>query len=265
MVKSISLNFIVKSRRVLFFLLILLGLAFVPAHADDITQTQIYNLLNNSQYGQSATYNRINNIYNQLYTYLPNLTDIKNSVSSMNTDLGYLRNQFQSDFLNTTGKWWRVADDIRTYTSNTASYAYAVNQILLTSDNRLMNIQSDTRQLQEVLANATDVAIRQDQAARVDQVNNDFLSSSGSASVSLGDLGSASDSITELKGSLSGGASASSLWSVLGSGSDGWGWFSSATASDLDSSGSLMEEQHFIFLEQYYSDLGLALGGDYND
>lgn len=241
------------------------GLAFVPAHADDITQTQIYNLLNNSQYGQSATYNRINNIYNQLYTYLPSLNDIKSSVSNMNTDLSYLRNQFTSDFLNTTGKWWRVADDIRTYTSNSASYAYAVNQLLITSDNRLMNIQSDTRQLQEVLANATDVAIRQDQAARVDQLNNDFLSSSGEASVSLGDIGSASDSISELKGSLSGGASASSLWSVLGSGSDGWGWFSSATAADLDSSGSLMSIQNYTYLNNYYQELGLSLGGDYND
>lgn len=225
----------------------MLGLAFVPVHADDLTQTQIYNLLNNSQYGQSATYNRINTIYTDIHQYLPDLPTIKSYLYTIQYDAEL----FRTDFYNTNGKWWKVADDIRTYSRNSASFA--------------SYIRDDVHQLQEVLANATDAAIRQDQAARVDQLNNDFLSSSGEASVSLGDLGSASDSITQLKGSLSGGASASSLWSVLGSGSDGWGWFSSATAADLDSSGSLMSIQNYTYLNQYYQDLGLSLGGAYND
>lgn len=268
MEKSISLNFIVKKGRVLIFSFILLGLAFVSAHATlESDVSNIYSILNNSSYGQYQqgldidTINRTtSNIYSDIHQYLPDLNTIKTYLYTIQYDAEL----FRTDFYNTTGKWWRVADDIRTATQNTAS---TVVNLLPTFDNRLLNIQTDTRQLADVLANATDAAIRADQEARVAELNDGFLSSSGSASMSTSDIGSAKDSVSNLKNSLSGGASASSLWDVLTSGSSAWGWFSQATANDLDTSGSasLMSEPQYTFLNAYYQELGLSLGGDYND
>lgn len=230
----------------------------MPAYADDLTQTQIYNLLNNSSFGQQATYNRVNNIYSDVHTYLPSLTDIKNYLNGIDQRFQTLNNSL----VNSGGI---LNNRIANISLNSTSLANSVSSIQSGLSSTLPDINNNVRYLQEVLANSTDAAIRRDQASRVDQINDDFLSSSGSSSVSLGDLGSASDSITQLKGSLSGGASASSLWSVLGSGSDSWGWFSSATAADLDTSGQLMSIQNYSFLDQYYQELGLSLGGAYND
>lgn len=233
----------------------LFGLAIMPVHAT--LESDVSTILSKQQLIEQDTSSielRVRNIYTDIHQYLPSLSTISTSLTNFynrnHTDLSNI----EVDTSSIDTKFTTLNNQITLLRSGLADWynvAYAQ--------------AADVNQLQEVLASDEDLAIRRDQASRVDQINDDFLSSSGSASVSLGDLGSASDSITQLKGSLSGGASASSLWSVLGSGSDGWGWFSSATASDLDSSGLLMEDQHYIFLEQYYSDLGLALVGDYND
>lgn len=261
MVKSFSLNFIVKKGRVLFFFFIVFGLTFVSAHADIDYTYSIYQVISSNSVGMPALvsdtgniYSRVQNIYSDLHQYLP-------SINTISTALTNFYNRNHTDLNNIEADTTSI--DSRLQTIN--------NQIILIrsglSDwyNVAYNQAADIHMLQTVLANSTDAAIRQDQAARVDQLNNDFLSSSGSSSVSLGDLGSASDSVSALKGSLSGGASASSLWTVLGSGSDSWGWFSQATASDLDSSGGLMSDSEYSYLDAYYAELGLSLGGAYND
>lgn len=248
MVKYIFSNFIRKIR-VSFFLFVMCGLAFVPVHAayesDVLSKLQLINS------DTTSIDTRLRNIYSDIHQYLPSISTISSSLTSF-----YNRNH--TDLQN-------IEVDTMALRTTSLNISNSVSNILTGLSATLPDVKNDVHQLQQVLANSTDTAIRQDQAARVDQLNNDFLSSSGSSSVSLGDLGSASDSVSALKGSLSGGASASSLWTVLGSGSDSWGWFSQATASDLDSSGGLMSDSEYSYLDAYYAELGLSLGGAYND
>lgn len=225
------------------------GLALVPVHAtyesDVLSKLQLINS------DTTSIDTRLRNIYSDIHQYLPSISTISSSLTSF-----YNRNHI--DLQN-------IEVDTSALCTTSTTISSNVSNILTGLSSSLPDLKNDVHMLQTVLANSTDAAIRQDQAARVDQLNNDFLSSSGSSSVSLGDLGSASDSVSALKGSLSGGASASSLWTVLGSGSDSWGWFSQATASDLDSSGGLMSDSEYSYLDAYYADLGLSLGGAYND
>lgn len=258
MVKYTFLNFIIKKGRVLFFSFVLLGLSFVLAYADIDYTYSIYQVISSNSIGMPALvsdtgniYSRVQNIYSDIHQYLPSINTISTTLTNF-----YSRNH--TDLQN-------IEVDTSALRTTSTTISSKVSNILSGLSATLPDLKNDVHQLQEVLANSTDAAIRHDQAARVDQLNNDFLSSSGSASVSLDDLGSASDSVSALKGSLSGGVSASSLWTVLGFGSDSWGWFSQATASDLDSSGGLMSDSEYTYLDAYYAELGLYLGGDYYD
>lgn len=258
MVKYTFLNFIIKKGRVLFFSFVLLGLSFVLAYADIDYTYAIYQVISSNSIGMPALvsdtgniYSRVQNIYSDIHQYLPSINTISTTLTNF-----YSRNH--TDLQN-------IEVDTSALRTTSTTISSNVSNILTGLSATLPDVHNDVHQLQQVLANSTDAAIRQDQAARVDQLNNDFLSSSGSSSVSLGDLGSASDSVSSLKNSLSGGASASSLWEVLSSDSSSWGWFSQATAFDLDSSGGLMSEPEYFYLDAYYAELGLSLGGAYND
>ena len=230
---------------------------------DDVAMIRA--ILSNSTTGWNAMYSQVYNSYNRLNTYLPNLVDIKNSLSSIdskfstsNSNLASIIQSIQSS--NTL---------LTSVNSNTSSSASNTSSILSGLSATLPDIKDSVVQLQQVLASDEDLSIRQDQASRVDAINDDFLSSSGDASVSLGDLGSAKDSVSNIKYSLSGGASQSQLWTVLSSGSDAWSWFSQSVADDLDQSGSQSRFRSSgsstPYLDDYYRQVYYSLGGEYND
>lgn len=252
--------------RSLFLAVALLGICTVSSFAtvdDDVAQIRA--ILSNSTTGQSALYSQVANIYTRINYYLPSLSTIATNTGNINTALSTTNNSLSSinsNFITSN----TYLSNIQSYSSTSASNT---SSILSGLSAYLPNIHDSVVQLQEVLASDEDLAIRQGQAQRVDQINDDFLDSSGSASVSLGDLGSAKDSVSEIKGAMSGGASASSLWAVLSSGSSSWSWFSQETANDLDSTGSGNRSRsngsQYSYLQAYYDELGLSLGGDYND
>lgn len=234
----------------------------LPAFAADTTD--IYNLLNNTtntylntiKNSVANTDSKVTDIKSIMNSYLPNLQSIMNYTFGIDRTLAYISDvAFESN-----GVLFNAF-------TNTALNTQYTNQHLTTLNNSISTINSDVHQLKEVLANSTDAAIRNDYQARVSEISNDFLSSNGDASVGLGDIGSSKQSVIALKDSLSGGASSSSLWSVLTNNSDGWGWFSQATMDDLDQTGSgnRRSSNNYEYLNDYYDQVYSNLGGDYND
>lgn len=229
------------------------GTSIVPAFAtleSDVSSILNYVRLTNSDVGSIESYVNL---------YLPSLTQIKNGTDNIYTRL-YSTNQYLSDIKSQINLFDPYIRNI----SNREDSNY-LNLATIRANSNTIN--TNVQQLTDVLANATDSAIRQDYESRVAEVNDDFLSSSGDASVSLGDIGSSKQSVTALKDSLSGGASASSLWSVLTSNSEGWGWFSQATLNDLDQTGSgnRRSAPEYEYLNDYYFQVMNSLGGEYND
>lgn len=253
-------------------LVVIVGAA-APAFAADVND--VYNLLNNTtnsylntiknSNAQIESYSslintKVGNIYTDIHTYLPSINQISTYNGQMSQDLITIRNSL----INSNGSIFSELHSVNTLTNSISSNVSSIQSGLSST---LPDIHDSVVQLQEVLASDEDLAIRQSQAQRVDQINDDFLDPSGDASVSLGDIGTTKDSVFQLKNALSGGASASTLWGIFSSNSDGWGWFSQATLNDLDQTGSggRRSAPRYEFLDSYYDDVYSALGGDYND
>lgn len=261
--------------RILIISALLAVASSVTAFGADVND--VYNLLNNTTNSylntiknsnaqiesySSNIYSKVNSMQSLMNTYLPSLLTISNHIGGIENTLNYISDVgFESN-----GIIFTSVNSTASNTSNIASYSFSILSGLTAT---LPDIKSSVVQLQQVLASDEDLAIRQDQASRVDAISDDFLSSSGDASVSLGDIGSAKDSVTNIKDSLSGGASQSQLWTVLGSGSDAWSWFSQSVANDLDQSGSQSRLRSSGFstpyLDDYYRQVYNSLGGEYYD
>lgn len=229
------------------------GTSIVPAFAT--LESDVSNILIKCQLIDT----NIGDIESLCRLYLPSITQIKNGTDDIYSRL-YSTNQYLSDIKQ---QIYLIDPYIRNISNREDSNYLNIASIRANSN----TINTNVQQLTDVLANATDAAIRHDYESRVAEVNNDFLSSSGDASVSLGDIGSSKQSVSALKDSLSGGASASSLWSVLTSNSEGWGWFSLATLNDLDQTGSgnRRSAPEYEYLNDYYAQVMSSLGGEYND
>lgn len=247
----------------IFIISALLAVAFhVTAFGADVND--VYNLLNNTtntylntiKNNTANSDSRLQSIYTDIHTYLPSLQQIENQSQLYLFNLANNSNTLVSDIHNSNGV---INSSIRSIDSNSSSIKSGLEYYL-------PGMGSDISQLKEVLASDEDLAIRQSQAQRVDQINDDFLDSSGDASVSLGDLGATKDSVGQIKDALSGGASSSSLWDIFSPNSVGWGWFSQATMNDLDQTGSNRRSvPRYEYLDSYYSDVLSALGGEYYD
>lgn len=227
--------------------------------------SSLNSMITSSNGGWLTMMNYLSNMNTKMNTYLPDISSIKNSISSVDTKLSTTNTNLAS-VINAINSSNALLTSVN---SNTSMSASNTSFILSGLTATLPDIKDSVVQLQQVLASDEDLAIRQDQASRVDAISDDFLSSSGDASVSLGDIGSAKDSITNIKDSLSGGASQSQLWTILGSGSDAWSWFSQSVADDLDQSGSQSRLRSSgsstPYLDDYYRQVYNSLGGDYND
>lgn len=281
MLKKFSANFKNSKSHFSFLISLCVVLGCVtPVHAADLTD--IYNQVvlirsNLSDYytGSQGLLNQVQTINSRLYQYLPSLNDIKSSVSSIDTKAGNI-----STMLNTMNNNLvdidSNTDGIESALGTSNSWLSNINGNLITNVNQvinsnafLSNIAYDTRQLQEVLANATDAAIRSDQESRVGAINSDFLSSSGNNSVSLSDIGNLSGGMSDLKSGLSSTASPDDALSWI-NGTDAWGWFDVSTKNDLDrvnpSRGNLRSstDSNTPYLDNYYNAIYvyLGIGGD---
>lgn len=224
------------------------GISIVPAFAYDAND--IYNLLNNTT-----------------NSYLNNIKNSNGNIESYSNSIRQTMNQYLPTLNTISSQFTTLNTSVNTLNTNVNTIRLGLSDWYTSYNTYIPKIDTNVQQLTDVLANSTDSAIRSDYESRVSEVSNDFLSSSGDASVSLNDIGSSKQSVTALKDSLSGGVSASSLWSVLTSSSEGWGWFSQATMNDLDQTGSGNRRltPEYEYLNDYYAQVMNSLGGEYND
>lgn len=127
-------------------------------------------------------------------------------------------------------------------------------------------VQLPLGKLQFLLADDSSVSAKKANANQESAALTGFTGS-GSAAASVSDINAVKDSVGALKGATSGGASFSQAFNIFGGNSDGWSWFTQATADSLDttSSGSRMlrasVSNSHPYLDAYYSDIYSILGG----
>lgn len=119
------------------------------------------------------------------------------------------------------------------------------------------NLSSHLARLAFVLASDEEIAARQAAAANTDQVVDDFINTSGSASASTSDFADVASAGSAMKDALSSNVSPSNAFTSLSSSSNAWDWFSQSTADSLDSStrSNSRRGSSTPYLDSYYNDL----------
>lgn len=208
---------------------------------------QMWNI--NSNYGsyQFNSNNRSLNLADYIVGLNNNMLQIGGFVKTPKTVYNIYTNDFSDGVanLNNTARSYSVMD-----------YLFFLNREITQFSSRVGYMFADDSALAAKQANAN-----QENAALTG------FTGSGSAAASVSDINAVKDSVGALKGATSGGASFSQAFNIFGGNSDGWSWFTQATADSLDttSNGSRMlrasvSDSH-PYLDAYYSDIYSILGG----
>lgn len=203
----------------------------------DSINNNMVSYLNNLGYGTGYTTDTLNK----------DLDDIKSAVTGIRTDLGYQNHSLYSDVSNISSKAstsdsklssiYSYLGDVRTYTANTSSnsssIAGSVSSIAEDSSDISSGITVILSKLNEISQKIIPSAQEEDLLTIAAVIQTEYISPSGKASASGSDYLTVSSGVSALKNSVSGSGSPSNAFSIL-LGNDGWGWFSSEVASDLD-------------------------------
>lgn len=208
------------------------------------------------------------------------IVNLLNGLSVISYDLAYLGQQFYSSTsnlnsaLNSTIGIPVILNNVR---SDLSGLKGDTSNLISISG----NIKSDTSDLLVGLeklvfmyADDDSLAAKRAESGKTQSVVNSFTGS-GSSSASVSDFADVSSGLNDLKNSFSGGASPSQAFSVLGSSSESWWWFSNEVSESLDTtnsglsgSGSRLRGASGFDHPLYDSYLGFIfshIGGDLND
>lgn len=119
------------------------------------------------------------------------------------------------------------------------------------------NISQSLGRLAFVLANDEDIALRQQTQDQQNAYKTNFTASGASARMSTSDIGTASDSVSELKSAFTSSASARDAFNGFSSGTDGrWNWFSTEILNSLDTTTNNRKSYNLTnFLDDYYNEV----------
>lgn len=166
-----------------------------------------------------------------------------NSSSSLNTALTAVpsiktnTDSIASNTLTIKSNVIDIASDTSSIASDTSSIATDTSHISSNTDSLVRSFTSLLSSVEKFVylyADDDTIAAKRAEASKTNQVASDFVLSSGTSSASASDFGSLSSGVTDLKDSLSGGASPSEAFTVLSNSSNAWGWFSTDVQNDLD-------------------------------
>lgn len=132
----------------------------------------------------------------------------------------------------------------------------------------LMNFSGDmskfVSRMSYMIADPDTVAAKQANKLQEQSVLDNFTGS-GDASASVSDFVGVKDSVSALKTSLSGGASYTQAFNILGGNSDGWSWFTTEVAESMDTTGNGSTRRGSVpvstpYLDSYYDSIYSVIG-----
>ena len=121
------------------------------------------------------------------------------------------------------------------------------------------NISQHLARLDYVLASDDEISARSEASSNQEAFVDEYISSSGSASVSVSNLGDMASLTGDMKDALSSNVSASSAFTAFSDNSDAWLWFSQTVADSLDTTNNRASFDTPL-LNGYYTELEHTLG-----
>ena len=121
------------------------------------------------------------------------------------------------------------------------------------------NVSQHLARLDYVLASDDEISARSEASSNQEAFVDDYISSSGSASVSVSNLGDMASLTGDMKDALSSNVSASSAFTAFSDNSDAWLWFSQTVADSLDTTNTRASFDTPL-LNGYYTELERTLG-----